>query len=356
MKKILPIIIAALLLGWIYSNKSFSNYHEVLKEEKMEIDTGYIEAGYYSSNGLSYNEIIKMDVLEKTSLYLSLTDSLPDLWKTRDVDETSNAIEDSIPSLPDDQVIYLLYRQKINGYSVKVDFVRSYDDLDFGRAILSFSKPGSEFKVYCDAFSDEKLSSAILEKTKVGETVNIDYVRPKKKEYLSSKSPFYFKDMDFDGEEELVVNNLNMGSRGYNNYDVFKVLEVDNPLRLIGLPFTDGLYKITDYNVEYEPKSQCILDKRYDGFTALGHFRYKSIPSSREVGLKRVFVLVDAEDMGFYHPKDKKASDSINLIQPYKKYERVNGKLVLTERGVYESGNYGWNQNEVVLERLSRDK
>ena len=118
MKKILPIIIAALLLGWIYSNKSFSNYHEVLKEEKMEIDTGYIEAGYYSSNGLSYNEIIKMDVLEKTSFYLSLTDSLPDLWKTRDVDETSNAIEDSIPSLPDDQVIYLLYRQKINGYSV----------------------------------------------------------------------------------------------------------------------------------------------------------------------------------------------------------------------------------------------
>jgi len=49
-------------------------------------------------------------------------------------------------------------------------------------------------------------------------------------------------------------------------------------------------------------------------------------------GLGRVFILEDAEDMGFYHLKDKNASDSINQLQPYKKYERIHGKLVLTER------------------------
>ena len=156
--------------------------------------------------------------------------------------------------------------------------------------------------------------------------------------------------MDFDGEDELVVNNFSMGSRGYNTYDVFKVYHVERPLRLMGLPFTDGLYKITNYNVEYETKSQCVLNKRYDGFDAYGYFRYKSVPSSEKNGLKRVFLLVDAEDMGFYHLKDKKASDSINLIQPYKRYKRVNGILKLEERGVYESGNYGLNNNKVVLE------
>ena len=61
----------------------------------------------------------------------------------------------------------------------------------------------------------------------------------------------------------------------------------------------------------------------------------------------------EAEDMGFYHPKDKQASDSVNLIQPYKKYKRADGKLVIVEKGVYESGNYGQNYNEVVLERMN---
>jgi hypothetical protein len=61
----------------------------------------------------------------------------------------------------------------------------------------------------------------------------------------------------------------------------------------------------------------------------------------------------DAEDIGFYHPNNRVASDSINTIRPYKKYKRVDGRLVLIERGVYESGNYGWNNNEIVLEKLS---
>ena len=313
------------------------------KEEHAE------EKVSYSYRDLSWNEIMKMDSIEKRVFYLSLTDSLPDLWKTRNVNEVSYAVEDTIPSLPIEQLIHLQYRQRVNRYCVKVDYKRSYYDLDIGRAVLHFSKPGHAFQVYCDAFSDEKLSS--IDSSMVGKTIYLDYVPPKKDEYLSSRSPFYFKDMDYDGEDELVVNNLSMGSRGYNTYDVFKVLHVEKPLRLQGLPFTDGLYKITNYNVEYEPKTHTVLDSRYDGFDAYGHFEYLSIPSNGKNGLKRVFLLVDAEDMGFYHPKDKKASDSVNLIQPYKKYKRVNGKLTMVERGVYEFGNYGWNSNKVVLEK-----
>lgn len=37
-------------------------------------------------------------------------------------------------------------------------------------------------------------------------------------------------------------------------------------------------------------------------------------------------------------------------IQPYKKYHRVDGKIIIVEKGVYEVGHYGQNYNKVVLE------
>lgn len=311
---------------------------------------------------LSWKEIAGMDSINRKKFYLSLTDSIPDLWKIKDVDALSYAEDDTIPTLPANEVIHLHYRQKIQGFRIDVDFKQAYDDLNYGRAILYFSKPGYSFKVYCDAYSDEQLisddspyvksqKSINLAKIKPGANINLNYKRPKANEFLSDSSPFYFKDMDYDGEEELVVNNLQMGARGYNTYDVFKVFHVEKPMRLKGLPFTDDLYKITNYNVEYEPESQSVIDKRYDGFDAYGYYRYKSIPSVDKNGLKRSFILEEAEDMGFYHPKDKQASDSVNLIQPYKKYKRVEGKMILIERGIYETGNYGWNNNEIVLEK-----
>ena len=322
--------------------------------------TGNSSRGFSTYGELSWKEIMMMDSLEKRQFYLNLTDSLPDLLTTMDVDATTCTIEDTIPLLPDDEMIHLHYKQKVNGYRVWVDFIRQDYDLDIGRAILHFSKPVHSFLVYCDEFSDKQLisdctyakglKSIDLSKIKSGDNVELDYISPKTGEYLSDDSPFYFKDMDFDGEDELVVNNLSMGPRGYSTYDVFKVFHVDKPLRLTGRPFCDDPYKMTNYNVEYEPEKQCVLDKRYDGADAYGHYRYKSIPSKKK-GLRRVFILEDAEDMGFYHLKDKNASDSINLLLPYKKYKRIHGKLVLTERGVYEQGYYGRNFNEVVLER-----
>ena len=37
-------------------------------------------------------------------------------------------------------------------------------------------------------------------------------------------------------------------------------------------------------------------------------------------------------------------------IHPYKKYHRVDGKIIIVEKGVYEVGHYGQNYNKVVLE------
>lgn len=332
----------------------------------LAADSELVRDFFYADGELTWNEISKMEHFEKIRFYLSLTDSISDLWRFKDVNALSYAIVDSTPPLPEDEIIHLHYKQKVKGYKVSVDFVQSYSDLNFGKSIFRFNKPDHSFQVYCDAFSDEQLitddtpyeksQKAInLATLKPGANIYLNYVKPKSGEYLSDSSPFYFKDMDFDGEDELVINNLEMGSRGYNTYDIFKVLGLDSPLRLMGLPFNNGEYKITNYNVEYEPKTHSILDKRYDGFTAYGLYRYKAIPANGKNGLCKAFILEEAEDMGFYHPKDKHASDSVNLIQPYKKYKRVDGKLVIVEKGVYESGNYGQNYNEVMLERINID-
>lgn len=339
-----------------------------LEKDSVAQDSGIDDACrcFVAFGELSWKEIAQMDFFERRRLYFALTDSVPDLGKIMDVDATSYAEEDTIPTLLADEMIFLHYKQKVKGYNVKVDFVQSYSDLNFGNAILHFSKPGHSFQIYCDEFSDEQLSPdgtrnlkgrkiINLEKLESGANVYLEYTCPKAGEYLSHSSPFYFKDMDFDGEEELVVNNLNMGERGYNTYDIFKVFHVEKPLRLKGLPFNQDLYKITDYNVEYEQKTQSVLDKRYSGFDAYGHYRYKSIPANGMNGLSRVFILEDAEDMGFYQPKNHIGADSVNLIQPYKKYKRINGKLALTERGIYEMGNYGRNYNEIVLERYTKE-
>lgn len=365
-------IVISLLLVAVVSVSCKSNSTDVSPSENDSIvdnpDTGYVSPTHVFSNVLSLEEFEAMDSLEKISYYYSLTDSIPDVWKTRDINATSYAEEVAIPTLPTDEVIYLHYNQKVHGYRVWVEYKQAYSDLNFGRSILHFTKSGHSFDVYCDAFSDNQLSAdetykvnnrntINLSEIKPGSHIKLNYTRPKANEYLSSSSPFYFKDMDFDGEEELVVNILGMGARGYyNEYDIYKVFNVSKPLKLKGLPFTNDSYKITNYNVEYEPKTMSVLDKRYDGFDAYGYYRYKSIPASelKNLNLNRAFILEEAMNMGFYHLKNRQASDSINNIQPYKKFKRINGKMVLIERGIYESGNYGWNNRWIVLEKSNQ--
>lgn len=354
--------IAIAAAGCTFTGKSSTPQNSEKDAAATATEADVSREDFSTTENLKWDEISKMDDKKKRHFYWSLTDSVSDLWKQKDVDAMSYATPESIPALPSDKITHLHYRQKVRGYRVSVDYVQCGIEFNYGRCIIRFTKPSHSFRVYCDAFSDEQLiaddspytkSLKAIDLTKLspGADIYLNYVRPKRYEYLSMSSPFYFKDMDFDGEDELVVNNLRMGARGYNTYDIFKVFGVKKPLRLKGLPFNEGEYKITNYNVDYEPKTKTVLDKRYDGTTGYGHYRYKSIPANKKSGQTRVFQLDDAEDMEYYCLTDGQASDTINTIQPYKRYKRVNGKLKLVERGIYERGHYGSIHNEIVLEK-----
>ena len=182
--------------------------------------------------------------------------------------------------------VFLKYRQKIEGYQVTVDFSprtsithgQCCTELYMGKAILYFSKENSSFSVGCEEFSDSSLicyvnsdkeyapkndQSIDLSVIASGDTVVVDYLPPKDEEYLSWNSPFYFLDMNFDGKNDLVVNNMGCGYYGGNTYDVFS-LAGNTPTRLAGYPFEQDGIKLNS-DCEYNPVKKELILKVKDG-------------------------------------------------------------------------------------------
>ena len=77
------------------------------------------------------------------------------------------------------------------------------------------------------------------------------YTRKKDDEILSKYSPFFFSDVNFDGKEELLINDYNGGARGSNAYEVYEVS-----------PYHAEILKDPPFNVledgitEFDPKNK----------------------------------------------------------------------------------------------------
>ncbi len=186
----------------------------------------------------------------------------------------------------DSYCVHLNYKQLVEGYRVMVDFYprasvthgQCCTELYKGKAALHFSKDGSSFSIECEEFSDSNLICyALSDKEYVtmsehsidlcdiesGDTIMIDYIPPKAKEYLSWNSPFYFLDMDFDGKKDLVVNNMGCGYYGGNTYDVFS-FENGKPRKLTSYPFEQDDIKLNS-DCEYNPQTKTLSLKIKDG-------------------------------------------------------------------------------------------
>lgn len=150
--------------------------------------------------------------------------------------------------------IHVIYNQRCNGYHVSMDFVRDGEEENRGSATFTFQKLQHSFSVNCDMFV---LPKEAVEKDI--DTIRLDYVSPAPDEYLSDKSPFYFKDMDFDGEEELVITGSHCSWYGSNQYEVFKVFNRDTPIRMVGEPFEWSGQPMSDRWTKYIPNERSIM-------------------------------------------------------------------------------------------------
>ena len=176
--------------------------------------------------------------------------------------------------------VFIKYKQPINGYTVKV-MCMPYECYDkereteiWGSALLCFEKEYSRFYVYNESFSDSILYYVNKESVKDGLVLNIDYLPKQKDEYLSENSPFFFQDLDFDGTEELVINNWRQSIRYFNTYDVYRI-DIGGAELITTPPF----YKISNYMTEFDSIKKTITTT--EGTDINGNIVYKTYNLNR---------------------------------------------------------------------------
>lgn len=172
--------------------------------------------------------------------------------------------------------IFIKYNQPVNGYTIKVMcFPDTAYDKDreteiWGGALLCFEKDdGSKFYIYNESYSDSILYYVNNEPVKDGLVLNIDYLPKKENDYLSENSPFFFQDLDFDGKDELVINNWRRAIRNCNTYDVYKIDGMNTELVT-----TPPFYKINNYMTVFDSINRTI--RTADGTDINGNIVYKT--------------------------------------------------------------------------------
>lgn len=157
------------------------------------------------------------------------------------------------------------YNQPVEGYQVTaVCFPETeYVDRDrehelWASAILRFENEETAFEIYCEHFSDSTLFYANDREIQDGEVLHMDYTPIAETEYLDCFKSFFFKDLDFDGEKELVINNWREGYYGSSSFDVYKVNDASShevrPRLMTEPPF----FKMYDRETEFDPVNQTI--------------------------------------------------------------------------------------------------
>ena len=166
------------------------------------------------------------------------------------------------------------YRQRVNGY--QVDAVLRWKDWgDFYQipADLIFTKDDKTFTLQTECFGDTLFSKGWLNdreklrfmKEHRFETIDADYPTGHCEDGVAMlrDTPFFFKDLDFDGVDELVIVHYSMAVRSHDGFSVYRIVSGE-PFLIDYPPYNTGKYKsfgMTDYpEFDFEKK---IIDCPY---------------------------------------------------------------------------------------------
>lgn len=175
------------------------------------------------------------------------------------LDEYSDIINDSF---------IVRYNQPVNGYNVQAIVKLDFDDFwEILCADLTFTKDGKSFTLHTRCFGDSAYSkgkavynnSDVLRKYK-NKIFHADYPDYRKQdEPMRIYAPFFYKDMDFDGIEELVIVHHTLGVNHHDGYDVYRIVEGE-PMLIDYSPYNDNYrswrFGMTDYpEFDYKKKT-----------------------------------------------------------------------------------------------------
>ena len=187
---------------------------------------------------------------------------------TKDVPKENKSVTVDIAeaSINDNDSFFVVYRQPVRGYKVKA-VVRYSNTFDWNSASISFTKDGKSFTLSTTSFGDSLFNKGGwgMEGTNEGSVkkyhnkrVEADYHSTEvDSKYELDETPFFFRDMDFDGVEELVIVHYRVAVRYHDGYDVYRI--VDGEPVLINYPpyKTDEDFGMTDYP-EFDLKKKTI--------------------------------------------------------------------------------------------------
>ena len=128
-----------------------------------------------------------------------------------------------------DTQMHVHYNQKVNGYDVSVKVITDsiqeeyFSDIVGREAVLTFRKGEQEVTVVNPCYADKSLIESSCDK----KAIEIDYTpfnMSEENTFAGNQSPFFFFDVDFDGEEELLLCLWEgMGYRSHHAYQAYKM-------------------------------------------------------------------------------------------------------------------------------------
>lgn len=175
--------------------------------------------------------------------------------------------------------VFIRFDKPINGYNVKVMCFPKQEFM--GQAILHFENDSNRFYIYNRYFGSsylDSLSGDYIDKDmyyKDGETITLKYIQDN--EFLDGEAPFFFRDIDFDGIEELLITNWKVGLKDSHEYDVYKIAFL-NAIPIVNTPFYNPTGKISDYNTDFDSIHKTItVHMRSGSIYYGGYLKYKAV-------------------------------------------------------------------------------
>lgn len=223
--------------------------------------------------------------------------------------------------------VYIRYTQTIEDYNVSA--ICLFDEtvclLDtenenaiYGKGYIHFKKGDKEFTIENNSYTDINLlkNQTCIKDGVYIETsyINHEFKTSDGKLLLETDSPFFFFDIDFDNEKELLINVWGgMGFKGYNAYEIYDIVENENP---------------------------------YNGITPIKNISIPTLNDFTEIDTlnRRIYIPFD-----FYSVPDNPYFCGQELIYeaiPHAKYDFASGEikyvnnLVLKEHIIYDWSEY----------------
>lgn len=239
----------------------------------------------------------------------------------------------------DDEICtYIKYKQPVNNYTVSAI---CWTDTLYGEynshGVIHFQNDEQEFIVENPLFPAYNLFQE-KQSLKNGTLVETDYIPFKATKdtlnntfFDSSESPFFFFDIDFDGEKELIVTLFGgMGHHGHNAYKAYKIPTINDRTILSamqGEPFNN----LNDYT-EIDTIQKTIttpydIGIRFGGMKKYGlvtHTFFNEVTHSLEE--RKLIELTDIEHYDWKHTENMKYEICEPTVYHYKK---VNGDMKL---------------------------